>query len=85
MPTMAKLAAFRSRGFAPASLDDVHDLQASGVSPRERLVVLSFDDGYLDNWVYVYPLLKRVGWKGAVYVNPEFVDPGEEPRREPRS
>ena len=41
---------------------------------------MTFDDGYLDNWVYVYPLLKRAGWRGLVYVNPEFVDPGEQPR-----
>jgi peptidoglycan/xylan/chitin deacetylase (PgdA/CDA1 family) len=47
---------------------------------RDRLVHLTFDDGYLDNWVHVYPLLRRAGWRGVVYVNPEFIDPGETPR-----
>ncbi|MFX0198613.1 MAG: polysaccharide deacetylase family protein [Candidatus Hodarchaeota archaeon] len=37
--------------------------------------VLTFDDGYLDNWVFAYPLLKKYGFKGTIYVNPEFTDP----------
>ncbi len=37
--------------------------------------VLTFDDGYLDNWVYAFPLLKKHGLKGTVFVNPECVDP----------
>ena len=34
-------------------------LQGEGV-PRKS-VLLTFDDGYLDNWVYAYPLLKKHG------------------------
>jgi peptidoglycan/xylan/chitin deacetylase (PgdA/CDA1 family) len=45
-----------------------------------KSIVLVFDDGYLDNWVTVYPLLKKYGMCGAVYVNPEFVDPGNQVR-----
>jgi hypothetical protein len=43
-------------------------------------IVLTFDDGYLDNWVYAYPLLKKYGFKGTIFVNPEFVDPTEDYR-----
>ena len=75
-----KLDAFRDRGFRPTNLDEVHDVQKAGTAPSDRAVVLTFDDGYLDNWVYAYPILKRAGWKGTVYINPEFVDPGDEPR-----
>jgi peptidoglycan/xylan/chitin deacetylase (PgdA/CDA1 family) len=42
-----------------------------------RSVVLTFDDGYLDNWVYAYPLLKKHGLHGTIFVNPDFVDPTE--------
>jgi peptidoglycan/xylan/chitin deacetylase (PgdA/CDA1 family) len=37
--------------------------------------VLTFDDGYLDNWVYAYPILKKYGLNGTIFVNPDFVDP----------
>lgn len=41
-----------------------------------KKLVLTFDDGYLDNWVYALPILKKYGLKATVFINPEFVDPG---------
>lgn len=38
-----------------------------------KKVIFTFDDGYLDNWVYAYPILKKYGLKGTIFVNPEFV------------
>lgn len=69
-----------ARGYRPATLDEVHQIQAEGAAPRDKSVVFTFDDGYLDNWVLAYPVMKELGWKGVVYVNPEFIDPSEEPR-----
>lgn len=43
--------------------------------PLYRSIMLTFDDGYLDNWVYVYPILKKYDVKATIFVNPEFVDP----------
>lgn len=40
----------------------------------KRSIVLTFDDGYADNWIFAYPLLKKYDYKGTVFVNPEFVD-----------
>lgn len=75
-----QLALLRDKGFRTITLDGYRERQESpGFSPQKE-VVLTFDDGYLDNWVYTYPLLKRAGLIGTIYVNPEFIDPGEEPR-----
>jgi len=43
------------------------------ISPRRPLII-TFDDGYLDNWVYVFPLLKRYNLKATIFISPEFVD-----------
>jgi len=43
-------------------------------------IVLTFDDGFLDNWVYAYPILKKYGMKGVIFVNPDFVDLTNEAR-----
>jgi peptidoglycan/xylan/chitin deacetylase (PgdA/CDA1 family) len=54
------------------------------MSARKRIplpsAMLTFDDGYLDNWVYVYPILKKYNAKATIFVNPEFVDPSNEAR-----
>lgn len=36
---------------------------------------LTFDDGYLDNLLVAYPIMKEYGIKGTIFINPEFVDP----------
>ena len=42
---------------------------------RDNLVHLNFDDGYLDNWIHIFPLLEMYGLKATIYVTAEFVDP----------
>ena len=34
---------------------------------------LTFDDGFVDNWVYAYPIARKYGIKFTIFVNPEFV------------
>jgi peptidoglycan/xylan/chitin deacetylase (PgdA/CDA1 family) len=46
----------------------------NGKELQKNPIVITFDDGYLDNWVFAYPLLKKYGFKGTIYINPEFVD-----------
>lgn len=36
---------------------------------------LTFDDGYLDNLLVAYPIMKKYGIKGTIFINPEFIDP----------
>ncbi len=75
-----QLALLSARGYRTASLSDLRRWQEEGRPPPDRRLVLTFDDGYLDNWTYVYPLLERIGWQATVYVNPDFVDPAPRPR-----
>jgi len=67
---------FRSRnGFTTITLQELYDHLKSNASLPKNPIVLTFDDGYLDNWVYVYPILKKYRLKGTIFVVPEFVDP----------
>jgi peptidoglycan/xylan/chitin deacetylase (PgdA/CDA1 family) len=62
-------------GYRTAGFDALH-AHVRGEAPLpERSVVLTFDDGYVDNWTYVVPLLEKYKMTGTVLVTPEFVDP----------
>ncbi len=65
----------RKCGFQSVDLNELN-AHVSGITKLPaRSVVLTFDDGYLDNWTYAAPLLKKYGFSGTLYVNAEFVDP----------
>jgi peptidoglycan/xylan/chitin deacetylase (PgdA/CDA1 family) len=63
------------RGYHTLTLDELYGHMKEGAGLPRKPVVITFDDGYADNWVFAYPLLKQYGFSATVYVNPEFVDP----------
>jgi len=74
------LRALRWAKYTAISLQHLYGYMANGQEIPSRSVVLTFDDGYLDNWVYAYPLIKKYRMHGTIFVNPDFVDPVESPR-----
>lgn len=46
----------------------------SNTNHRQNFICLNFDDGYLDNYVFVFPLLKKYGIKATIFISPDFVD-----------
>jgi len=67
------LSGLADEGYRTIGLDDLYGYMAGRTSLPPKPVVLTFDDGYLDNWIFVVPLLRRYGMRGTVYVTPEFV------------
>ncbi len=56
---------------------DLYDLSLAVTARRalpEKPVILTFDDGYLDNYQYAFPLLKEFGFSGTFFIVTEFVD-----------
>jgi len=41
---------------------------------KEKTACLTFDDGFADFYIYVYPLLKKYQMEGTVFVSSEFVE-----------
>lgn len=48
---------------------------------RDSNIYLTFDDGFLDNWVYAYPIAKKYSVKFTVFINPEFISSTKVPRQ----
>ena len=76
----AKLDALARKGCHTIHWSDLFSHMSGTAKLPHRTIMLTFDDGYLDNWVYVFPLIKRYGIKVTIFVSPEFVDPNENPR-----
>lgn len=70
----SQLKWIKNRGFNTISLYELYEYMSKGISLPNNPVVLTFDDGYGDNWVFAYPLLKKYGMKATIYVNPEFTE-----------
>ena len=75
-----QLQYLQRKGFETVTLYDVHRFLAEGAPLPPRAIALTFDDGYLDNWVHAFPLLKKYGMKATIFIATDFVDPAAECR-----
>lgn len=64
-----------NHGFKSLFLDEYSDIREGKKPGQGNEICLTFDDGYLDNWVYVWPLVKKYGLRFTLFVSPECVDP----------
>lgn len=80
-PFEGKIQILKRAGFQSVSMAEAH----KNLKSPARLVCLTFDDGYLDNWVHVFPVLQKYAMKATFFVTPEFADPRNiiRPRQEP--
>ena len=63
------------RGYRTLSTAEFLQHLQQGGAPR-RSVLITFDDGYLDNWVYAAPLLRRYGMQATVFIVTGWVGDG---------
>ncbi|HEY8241634.1 MAG TPA: polysaccharide deacetylase family protein [Kiritimatiellia bacterium] len=70
-----QLAWLKARGYESLLISEVHDALAGrlALDPRRNYVALTFDDGYADNWMAAFPLLKKYGLKATFFVSTDFI------------
>ncbi len=76
-----QLKTLKKNGYNTIIFQDIYDYIMKGKTLPKKSIFLTFDDGYLDNYVFAYPLLKKYGMKGTIFVNPDFVDNSEAKRQ----
>lgn len=59
---------FREAGFTFIDVGDLRQYEAGSAHPPEKAVLISFDDGYLDNYIYAYPVLREEKVPGTFFV-----------------
>lgn len=64
-------------GWRGIGLDEAEDFLLKGAPLPPRSLLITFDDGYLDNYVYAWPILRKYGHKGVVFAVTERMEAGK--------
>jgi peptidoglycan/xylan/chitin deacetylase (PgdA/CDA1 family) len=67
-----KIRTLHHNGYKTSTMKEI--VTAQNESNPAKCICLTFDDGYLDNWTFAFPLLRKYGMKATIFVSPEFVD-----------
>ncbi|OVE82408.1 hypothetical protein BVY04_00995 [bacterium M21] len=65
---------YLKENYSVVSLRDVADHLIDGLDLPDNPVAISFDDGYLDNYLYVFPLLKQHELHATIFVVSAFLN-----------
>jgi peptidoglycan/xylan/chitin deacetylase (PgdA/CDA1 family) len=71
-----QMARFR-RYYEVVSLDKLAQSIKNNAVPRHNIAAITFDDGYRDNYVYAFPILKYYGIPATIFVTTGAVDKRE--------
>ncbi|TKB46624.1 polysaccharide deacetylase family protein [Thalassotalea mangrovi] len=69
----AHLKFFKSN-FDVISLDDLMTIMRNNSPIKDRLAIITFDDGYQDNFNLAYPLLKSANLPATFFIATDFID-----------
>ena len=73
-----QLRYLKDNGYQTISLDQLNRHLQLGESIPEKSVILTFDDGYRDNFEFAFPLLVKYGFTGAFFLVTAPIDQGNE-------
>lgn len=68
---------FIKRRFEVVNFHRLAEMEKSGDPLPPNLLVITFDDGYEDNYTVALPILKAHGLTATVYVSTGFIDSGQ--------
>lgn len=58
----------RDHGYHPITMQELYDYITKGTPLPEKPVCITFDDGYLDSYTIVYPLMKEYGFPWTLFL-----------------
>lgn len=56
------------------SLYEMNDALENGATLPPKPVILTFDDGYIDHYVHVFPVLQEFNFTGTFFIATAFID-----------
>ncbi|KEI02837.1 polysaccharide deacetylase family protein [Clostridium botulinum] len=67
----------KENNYSTLTMDELYDFLKNNKKIPKKAVVLTFDDGYKDNYDTAYPILKKYGFKATLFVITNCIGTGE--------
>lgn len=71
-----QLSFLKENGYSTVDLYDLSRAITNQAELPEKPIILTFDDGYIDNYEYAFPLLREFDYKATFFIVTDFVDKG---------
>ena len=72
-----QLKALKEQGYTTLSLSEFIDWKLGKIEIPKKSVLITFDDGFLSNYHYAFPLLKKYEMKATVFVIGQYMQLGQ--------
>ena len=69
-----QMAYLSEAGYRTLKIRELLDWQDGKLTIKERAVVVTFDDGWLDNYLFAYPILEKYGINASFFVVTDWVE-----------
>lgn len=61
-------------GFNVITLDQYFDYKHKNIRPPKRSIVITFDDGYSDNYINAFKVLKKYNFKATFFIVTDYIN-----------
>ena len=68
-------------GYKTLSLDEFFAFKKGELELPKKSVLITFDDGWIDNYLVAYPILKKYSLKATIFVVTDWIERSSEDKR----
>jgi peptidoglycan/xylan/chitin deacetylase (PgdA/CDA1 family) len=79
MQFQSEMDYLHENGFKTCTLEELDQFLNRKIRLPKRSVVITFDDGYLSNYHYAYPILKKYHFKATLFAVAQFINRKPDP------
>lgn len=69
-----ELTFIKDSGYTTLTISELNDYILNNTPIPEKSIVITFDDGYADNYINAFPILKELDIKATIFVISNFTD-----------
>lgn len=62
-----------SQHYRPTTFAELENRLKQGEAPDDKAVIVTFDDGFDDNYYHAYPILKKYGVPATIFIATEYI------------